>query len=196
MCHQVQLCTFLGENLSEDLGSNNSLNDQLLMPQSRSKDRERRICYQECICPFPDAEVISNKGKGLGVHNCLSDPLPIPQILMPPSRSLISRKDNRYAAGSSSVSSRMMEMLSNMGEDLGSNNCQGAPFPNPQIQNKDAERDIIGNGSAPSWMTSLIIWVRIWGFMVVGAPFPTSQTQKQEYGCWNTLLGRAQPLPL
>lgn len=65
----------------------------------------------------------------------------------------------------------------------------------PKFRDKDAERDIIGNGSAPSWMTSSTIWVRIWGFMMVGAPFPTSQTQEQGYGCWDTLLGRAQPLP-
>lgn len=89
------------------------------------------------ILPFLDAAVLNNKG--LRIHNFQSDPLPIPQIPMPSSQSLSSRKDNRYVTGNSSVSSQMMEMLSNVGEELGAYNCLGVPFPTPQMQEPSSQ---------------------------------------------------------
>lgn len=68
--------------------------------------------------------MLNNMGRALRIHNCQSDP-------MPHSQSLSSRKDNRYVTANGSVSSLMMEMLSNMGEDLGAHDCLGAPFQTP-----------------------------------------------------------------
>lgn len=83
--------------------------------------------------------MLNNKGKGLRVHNRQSDPLPAPRIPVPTSQSLSSKKDNRYVTRNSSVSSQMMEMLSNMGEDLGAHNCLGIPFPTPQMQEPSSQ---------------------------------------------------------
>lgn len=60
----------------------------------------------------------------------------------------------------------------------------GCPIPKTPHSGMRMQREkyITGNGSAPSWMTSSMEWVRIWGFTVVGAPFPTSQIQGRDTG--------------